>query len=106
MGSRWRNSRARSRPAELRPSSTPLSAARPPTWRCTPSCSRDASTIARRGDVQLPPQNRAAVSDALRKQVASLEWYHTLDLAHGVVTPGWLDHRSILDRIPLPSSLA
>ena len=29
-------------------------------------------------------------------------WYHTLDLGRGVVTPGWFDLRSIVDRIPWP----
>jgi tRNA (mo5U34)-methyltransferase len=42
----------------------------------------------------------------LRDQVAALEWYHTLELAPELVTPGWLDHRSVLPRIPLPKSLA
>jgi tRNA (mo5U34)-methyltransferase len=43
---------------------------------------------------------------SVRAQVAGIQWYHTIDLAPGVVTPGWLDHRSIVPRIPLPSSLA
>ncbi len=42
----------------------------------------------------------------LRQRVASIEWYHTLELAPGVVTPGWFDHRSIVERIPIPGSLA
>jgi tRNA (mo5U34)-methyltransferase len=42
----------------------------------------------------------------LRQTVGSIEWYHTLELAPGVVTPGWLDHRPVLHRIPLPASLA
>lgn len=29
-------------------------------------------------------------------------WYHTIDLAPGVVTPGWFDLRPIVDRIPWP----
>ena len=29
-------------------------------------------------------------------------WYHTLELAPGVVTPGWFDHRSIVDGLPWP----
>ena len=29
-------------------------------------------------------------------------WYHTLELAPGVVTPGWFDLRPILDRMPWP----
>src|SRR3954447_11371932 len=28
-----------------------------------------------------------------------------MELAPGVVTPGWLDHRPIVDRIPFPGSL-
>ena len=29
-------------------------------------------------------------------------WYHTMDLAPGVTTPGWFDLRPILDRLPWP----
>jgi tRNA (mo5U34)-methyltransferase len=43
---------------------------------------------------------------ALSKRVASIQWYHTLELAPGLVTPGWLDHRPIVGRVPLPRSLA
>jgi tRNA (mo5U34)-methyltransferase len=46
------------------------------------------------------------MSDELRAQVASIDWYHTLELASGVVTPGWHDHRPIVGRLPLPGSLA
>jgi tRNA (mo5U34)-methyltransferase len=42
----------------------------------------------------------------LRAEVAGREWYHTLELAPGVVTPGWFDLRPALDRVPLPDSLA
>jgi tRNA (mo5U34)-methyltransferase len=42
----------------------------------------------------------------LRERVEAIQWYHTLELAPGVVTPGWLDHRPVLARIPLPTSLA
>ncbi len=42
----------------------------------------------------------------LADRVASIDWYHTLELAPGVVTPGWLDHRPVTPRIPLPPSLA
>ncbi|CAN5813990.1 hypothetical protein BH24ACT3_BH24ACT3_05810 [soil metagenome] len=33
------------------------------------------------------------------------EWYHTLELAPGLVTPGWFDTRGVLDRLPLPNDL-
>ena len=39
-------------------------------------------------------------------EVAALEWYHTIDLGNGVVTPGWHDTRPIVGQIPFPSSLA
>jgi tRNA (mo5U34)-methyltransferase len=41
----------------------------------------------------------------LRAQVAGRQWYHTLDLAPGVVTPGWFDTRSVPEKLPLPNSL-
>jgi tRNA (mo5U34)-methyltransferase len=41
----------------------------------------------------------------LRARVNGIDWYHTLELAPGVVTPGWLDHRPILSQVPLPASL-
>jgi tRNA (mo5U34)-methyltransferase len=39
----------------------------------------------------------------LRAAIASNPvWYHTIELAPGVVTPGWFDLRPILDRMPWP----
>jgi tRNA (mo5U34)-methyltransferase len=38
--------------------------------------------------------------------VGSIEWYHTLELAPGVVTPGWFDTRTVVERLPLPASLS
>ena len=29
-------------------------------------------------------------------------WYHTMDIAPGVTTPGWFDLRSVVDRMPWP----
>jgi tRNA (mo5U34)-methyltransferase len=37
--------------------------------------------------------------------VAALEWYHTIELRPGVVTPGWNDTRPIVGEIPFPASL-
>jgi tRNA (mo5U34)-methyltransferase len=42
---------------------------------------------------------------ALKLEVESIEWYHTLELGPGVVTPGWHDTRPIAGRIPFPASL-
>jgi tRNA (mo5U34)-methyltransferase len=42
----------------------------------------------------------------LKQQVAALDWYHTMELGPGVVTPGWFDTRGIPALLPLPPSLA
>jgi tRNA (mo5U34)-methyltransferase len=42
---------------------------------------------------------------ALRAEVERFPWYHTLELAPGVVTPGMFDHRPHVDRYPLPRDL-
>lgn len=47
-----------------------------------------------------------ASPEGLAERVAAREWYHTLELAPGVVTPGWFDLRGVVDRLPLPASLA
>ena len=44
--------------------------------------------------------------DDLRRRIAAHEWYHTLELAPGVLTPGWYDTRQLAGRLPLPRSLA
>lgn len=38
----------------------------------------------------------------LAEQVRSVQWYHSLDLGNGVVTPGWFDLRSVAPRVPWP----
>ena len=42
---------------------------------------------------------------ALRAQVDALQWYHTLELPPGVLTPGWFDTRGVVASLPLPRSL-
>jgi len=51
-------------------------------------------------------QRDGGSDDALREAVAAHEWYHTLELAPGVLTPGWFDTRPIVAKLPLPESLA
>ena len=41
----------------------------------------------------------------LATEVGSVNWYHTIDLPGGVVTPGFYDTREALRRVPMPSSL-
>ena len=45
-------------------------------------------------------------SEDLARRVAELDWYHTLELPGGVVTPGHWDTRPTVARVPLPASLA
>jgi tRNA (mo5U34)-methyltransferase len=33
------------------------------------------------------------------------EWYHTIEIAPGKLTPGWFDTRSVVAQIPFPESL-
>jgi tRNA (mo5U34)-methyltransferase len=42
---------------------------------------------------------------ALEASVAGLSWYHTLELPGAITTPGWLDHRAIVSKVPLAPSL-
>lgn len=42
---------------------------------------------------------------ALAARVERLHWYHTLELAPGIVTSGMFDHRPVVDRYLLPASL-
>jgi tRNA (mo5U34)-methyltransferase len=47
-----------------------------------------------------------AATEELQREVAALDWYHTLELAPGIVTPGWFDLREIAGVVPLPASLS
>jgi tRNA (mo5U34)-methyltransferase len=49
---------------------------------------------------------QGATPDQLRSAIAEHDWYHTIELAPGVVTPGWMDTRAIARELPWPSSLA
>lgn len=43
------------------------------------------------------------MTDDVRAEVAANPlWYHTIDVAPGVTTPGWFDLRPIVDRMPWP----
>jgi tRNA (mo5U34)-methyltransferase len=44
--------------------------------------------------------------DDLQARVDALRWYHTIDLGHGVVTPGVDDSPQRLGRIQLPADLS
>ena len=38
----------------------------------------------------------------LREHVASRQWYHSIELRPGIVTPGWFDTRAVAGRLPWP----
>ena len=38
----------------------------------------------------------------LRDEITAIEWYHTFELAPGVVTPGWFDLREVAANVPWP----
>ena len=45
-------------------------------------------------------------ADDLRQRVADLRWYHTIDLGHGIVTPGIDDTPRRMATLDLPASFA
>jgi tRNA (mo5U34)-methyltransferase len=56
------------------------------------------------GPLQVPaeatPEARAII-----EKISGYDWYHTIDLPHGVATPGYVDHRGQLDRYHLPEDM-
>jgi tRNA (mo5U34)-methyltransferase len=50
-------------------------------------------------------ESAAETGATLADEIAALDWYHTIELAPGVETPGWHDLRPIVDQIPFPASL-
>jgi SAM-dependent methyltransferase len=46
-----------------------------------------------------------APADDLRARAGSVRWYHTIELAPGLVTPGFFDHRPYVERYGLPTDL-
>ncbi len=53
------------------------------------------------------PSNGSPKDDAatLSREVAAHPWYHTIVLPHGVVTPGYFDHRPLLPIYGIPDDL-
>jgi tRNA (mo5U34)-methyltransferase len=57
--------------------------------------------------LQYLPMERTGATKAkdLKNRVAEIEWYHTIDLGNGIVTPGVFDHAPIMGKYPLPERL-
>src|SRR5690242_21863414 len=41
----------------------------------------------------------------LRAEIEAHQWYHTMELAPGIETPGWHDTRPVVSQVPFPASL-
>lgn len=41
----------------------------------------------------------------VKQEIQKYQWYHTIDLGHGLVTPGQYDHRPLLKHYGLPTDL-
>ncbi len=52
------------------------------------------------------PADLDAEGRAIIEKIAGQEWYHSIDLGHGVITPGFVDHRDQMPYYALPASLA
>lgn len=50
-------------------------------------------------------ETHTAAGEDLRKLVDERRWYHTLDLAPGITTPGFFDHRPVIDSYGLPERM-
>ncbi len=44
--------------------------------------------------------------ERLRREVQKIQWWHSIDLGNGIVTPGQYDTRTLLDRIGMPADLS
>lgn len=56
--------------------------------------------------VSLPSApDRGDIPSDVAAKVASIGWYHTIDLGNGIVTPGFIDNRDTVNRFGLPDDL-
>ena len=59
--------------------------------------------------LRLAPREHGAVATRRKPdvpaEIAAVEWYHTIDLRNGVVTPGVFDHKPILHSYRLPDRM-
>lgn len=64
---------------------------------------RPAMISAPAAPVQAPPKDGKAAE--IWKKISNLRWYHTIDLGHGVCTPGFIDNRSTVHLFGLPQDM-
>lgn len=51
------------------------------------------------------PDEVEGSAEALARQVAGRPWYHTIELPHGIVTPGAYDNRALVAHYGIPADL-
>ena len=58
------------------------------------------------GTPRMSPTEITPEQHSLRTMMAETDWYHSIDLGHGVVTPGQFDHRPFLPLYNIPEDLS
>jgi len=58
------------------------------------------------GTPRMSPSEMTPEQQSLSMMIAETEWYHSIDLGHGVVTPGQFDHRPFLPLYHIPEDLS
>jgi tRNA (mo5U34)-methyltransferase len=66
----------------------------------SPSARSISESSGARPDIPNTPEARA-----LMDRVGQIEWYHAIELPHGIVTPGRADHRDQVSRYGLPEDM-
>lgn len=88
----------------LRRTATKEAASAPQGWVAdAPAASNGSHT---NGVAATVPAPATPTDKLLAQRVAAIPWYHTIELGHGIVTPGFVDHREQLPYYHLPESLA
>jgi tRNA (mo5U34)-methyltransferase len=67
-----------------------------------PGSGPEAAQPATSAEGRSSPQSRV---EALRREMLTYEWYHTIDLGNGLVTPGEYDHAPLLGHYGIPDDL-
>lgn len=53
-----------------------------------------------------PAAAREGIGAEIWDRIASIGWYHTIDLGHGIATPGFIDNRATTHLFGIPENLA
>jgi len=70
----------------------------------THAASSEPSSLTPEGIAQRPVAS-SPEADAIRERIQGIDWYHVIDLPHGVCTPGSADHRREIAQYGLPADM-